>query len=119
MSEEQEDSKQENVGFFQQIKNQIVAGAGIILAGMGTMFMDEVKSFIGIGDGEESAIHTPIQQQSVNVTGPEIIINIPEQKQSTVTREIIREVPVEQPKPDTVVVAPPSARDRLLDRKRN
>jgi hypothetical protein len=31
MSEEQEDSKQENVGFFQQVKNQIVAGAGIIL----------------------------------------------------------------------------------------
>jgi hypothetical protein len=119
MSEEHEDNKQENVGFFQQIKNQIVAGAGILLAGIGTMFMDEVKSFVGIGDDEGSAIHAPVQQQSVNVTGPEIIINIPEQRPSTVTREVIREVPVEQPKPDTVVVAPPSARDRLLDRRRN
>jgi hypothetical protein len=115
MSEEQE----ENVGFFQQVKNQIVAGVGIILAGIGTMFMDEVKSFVGIGDDEESAIHAPVQQQSVSVTGPEIIINVPEQRPSTVTREVIREVPVEQPKPDTVVVAPPSARDRLLDRRRN
>lgn len=107
----------ENVGFFQQIKNQIIAGAGILLAGIGTMFVDEVKSFIGIESEEETAIHSPVQQQSVNVTGPEIIINIPEQKQSTITREVIREVPVEQPKPDTVVVQPPSARDRLLNRR--
>lgn len=114
------EDKEEGVGFFQQIKNQIIAGAGIILAGIGTMFMDEVKSFVGIGDDEDaSAIHAPVQQQSVSVTGPEIVINIPEQKTSTVTREVIREVPVEQPKPDTVVVAPPSARDRLLDRRRN
>ena len=107
----------ENVGFFQQIKNQIIAGAGILLAGIGTMFVDEVKSFIGIESEEETAIHSPVQQQSVNVAGPEIIINIPEQKQSTITREVIREVPVEQPKPDTVVVQPPSARHRLLNRR--
>lgn len=107
----------EKVGFFQQIKNQVIAGAGILLAGIGTMFVDEVKSFIGIESEEETAIHSPVQQQSVTVTGPEIIINIPEQKQSTITREIIREVPAEQPKPDTVVVEPPSARDRLLNRR--
>lgn len=107
----------EKVGFFQQIKNQIIAGAGILLAGIGTIFVDEVKSFIGIESEEETAIHSPVQQQSVTVTGPEIIINIPEQKQSTITREIIREVPAEQPKPDTVVVQPPSARDRLLNRR--
>lgn len=107
----------EKVGFFQQIKNQVIAGAGILLAGIGTMFVDEVKSFIGIESEEQTAIHSPVQQQSVTVTGPEIIINIPEQKQSTITREIIREVPAEQPKPDTVVVEPPSARDRLLNRR--
>lgn len=107
----------EKVGFFQQIKNQVIAGAGILLAGIGTMFVDEVKSFIGIESEEQTAIHSPVQQQSVTVTGPEIIINIPEQKQSTITREIIREVPAEQPKPDTVVAEPPSARDRLLNRR--
>jgi hypothetical protein len=108
----------ENVGFFQQIKNQIIAGAGILLAGVGTMFMDEVKSFVGIEDEEKSEVHAPVQNQSVNVSGPEIIINIPEQKQSTVTREVIREVPVKA-EVDTVVVEPPSARDRLLNRRKN
>ena len=36
------------------------------------------------------------QKQEVNVTGPEIIINIPEQK--TETKTIIKEVPVEKKK---------------------
>lgn len=112
--------EEESVGFFQQIKNQIITGVGIVLAGIGTMFMEEVKSFVGIGDDEDaSAVHAPAQQQNVNVTGPEIIINLPEQKASTTTREIIREVPVEQPKPDTVVIKPPSAKDRLLNRRKN
>ena len=35
-------------GFFSQLKNQIIAGVGVILTGLGGLFMDEVKSFIGI-----------------------------------------------------------------------
>ena len=75
-------SEEKEVGFFGQLKNQIITGAGVILTGLGTMFMDEVKSFIGIGDDEEPKTEqVEVQQsQSVNVTGPEIIINIPEQK---------------------------------------
>jgi hypothetical protein len=115
MSEENE----EKVGFFQQLKNQIMAGVGILLTGIGTMFMDEVKSFVGIEDEEKSEVHAPVQNQSVNVSGPEIIINIPEQKtQPSVVREVVREVPV-QSEVDTVVVEPPSARDRLLNRRKN
>jgi tRNA/tmRNA/rRNA uracil-C5-methylase (TrmA/RlmC/RlmD family) len=113
MSEEQE----KEVGFLQNIKTQVTAGVGILLTGIGTMFLDEVKSLVGIESSEDSATHAPVQQQSVNVTGPEIVINIPEQRSSTTTREIIREVPAQQAKPDTVVVAPPSARDRLLNRR--
>ena len=91
--------KKKKEGFFSQIKNQIIAGVGIILTTLGGVFIDEVKSFVGIED--ESEPQTEIVQennQSVNVTGPEIIINIPEQK--TETKTIIKEVkvPVEKKK---------------------
>lgn len=82
--------------FFGQLKNQIIAGVGVILTGLGAMFLDEVKSFIGIGDEEKTEQVQVEQKQEVNVTGPEIIINIPEQK--TETKTIIKEVPVEKKK---------------------
>ena len=82
--------------FFGQLKNQIIAGVGVILTGLGAMFLDEVKSFIGIEDEEKTEQVQVEQKQEVNVTGPEIIINIPEQK--TETKTIIKEVPVEKKK---------------------
>jgi len=82
--------------FFGQLKNQIIAGAGVILTGLGAIFIDEVKSFIGIEDEEKTEQVQVEQKQEVNVTGPEIIINIPEQK--TETKTIIKEVPVEEKK---------------------
>ena len=90
--------KKQKEGFFSQLKNQIIAGLGVILTALGTMFIDEVKSFIGIEDEEEQAQVEVVQEnkQEVNVTGPEIIINIPEQK--TETKTIIKEVPVEKKK---------------------
>jgi len=91
----------QNEGFFSQLKNQIITGAGVILTGIGTMFMDEVKSFIGIADEEEAKTEQvevkAEQKQEVNVTGPEIIINIPEQKPAE-TRTIIKEVPAKKKK---------------------
>ena len=91
-------SEEKEVGFFGQLKNQIITGAGVILTGLGTMFMDEVKTFIGIGDEEETKTEQVQveQKQEVNVSGPEIIINIPEQK--TETKTIIKEVPVKERK---------------------
>ena len=119
MSEE----KQEE-GFFSQIKNQIIAGVGITLTAVGTMFVDTVKEFVGIEDDEptqtEQVISPGEQNQSVNVSGPVINLTIPEQKPSTTT--IIREVPAEPAKKDTVVVEPPpppSAKDRLLNRRKS
>ena len=106
-------------GFFGQLKTQIIGGAGVVLAGIGTMFLDEVKSFVGIEDEPTEQV-APAQsnQQSVNVSGPEIVINIPEQKQSVV-REVVREVPAQ--KPDTVVVEQPkeTSTNRLLKYKKN
>jgi hypothetical protein len=95
-------SEEQQGGFFSQLKNQVIAGTGVILTGLGGLFMDEVKSFIGIADEEEGGAKTEVvqennQSQSVNVTGPEIIINIPEQKPAE-TRTIIKEVPAKKKK---------------------
>jgi len=93
MSEEVENKG----GFFSNLKNQIITGATAILATLGTVFVDEVKSIVGIADEEEQTEQVQVEQkQEVNVTGPEIIINIPEQK--TETKTIIKEVPVEKKK---------------------
>jgi hypothetical protein len=96
-----EETNNEGGGFFGQLKNQIITGAGVILTGIGTMFMDEVKSFIGIEDEEgektEQVEVKTEQKQEVNVTGPEIIINIPEQKPAE-TKTIIKEVPAKKKK---------------------
>jgi len=86
-------SEEQQGGFFSNLKNQVMTGAGVILTGLGTMFMDEVKSFIGIEDEEPTEQTAPAQnnQQSVNVSGPEITINIPEQreqKKDTVVKKV-------------------------------
>ena len=84
--------------FFKDLKNQIVAGVGVILTALGTFFLDTVKEKLGLADEEEEATEQ-VQgvSQEVNVAGPEIIINIPEQK--TETKTIIKEVPAkEKPK---------------------
>ena len=73
-------------GFFSQLKNQIIAGVGVILTGLGGLFMDEVKSFIGIEDSE-AAVEV-VQEQNVNVEGPTINIVIPEQKKDTVEKKV-------------------------------
>lgn len=99
MSEEQK----EQSGFFSNLKNQIIAGAGVALTTLGGIFMDEVKGVLGIEEEEGGAKTEVVQEQkqennqSVNVTGPEIIINIPEQKPAE-TKTIIKEVPAEKKK---------------------
>ena len=85
MSEEQEKG-----GFFSNLKNQVMTGAGVILTGLGTMFMDEVKSFIGIEDEPTEQVQgvqqNNTQQQSNN---QQVIINIPEQKPVVETKTVI------------------------------
>ena len=90
MSEE----TQEKTGFA-KLKNQIIAGAGVGLTTLGTMFIDEVKSIVGLGDDDEQVQTEQVdvkqennQSQSVNVTGPTIVVNIPEQKKDTVVKKV-------------------------------
>lgn len=94
-----EDTEESKTGFFGQLKNQIITGAGAILATIGTVFIDEIKSIIGI-DEETEQVQGVQQsnQQNVNVAGPEIIINIPEQKQLETKTVIIKE-PTEKKQP--------------------
>jgi len=98
------------------LKKGIIGFAGTAVAGVGTFLMTQFNSMLGIE--EESSAPTEVvapvennNSQSVNVTGPEIIINIPEQKAApaptrTIIRETVKEVPaapveVVEEKPET------------------
>lgn len=96
MSEEQEKG-----GFFSNLKNQIIAGAGVALTTIGTVFVDEAKALLGIADEEPTEQTAPAQnnQQSVNVSGPEIIINIPEQKPAETKTIIVKDTTAKKQPP--------------------
>ena len=83
MSEEQEQSG----GFFSNLKNQIITGAGAILATLGTIFIDEIKSIVGIEDETEQAVGT----QQTNQQQQNVVINIPEQKPAETKTVVIKE----------------------------
>jgi len=81
MAEEQE----QGGGFFSNLKNQIITGAGALMATLGTVFIDEIKSLVGIEPETEQA--APAQQQSNNQS---VIINMPEQqpvKETVIVKE--------------------------------
>jgi len=67
------------------IKTQITAGIGVVLATLGTVFSDKVEEFFGVED--DAAIEVT-QEQNVNVEGPTINITIPEQKKDTVVKKV-------------------------------
>ncbi len=100
MSEEKEENE---VGFFGQIKNQIITGAGAILATIGTVFIDEIKSIVGIGSEQETEEVQNVQGvQQNNQQNQQVIINLPEQKAVETKTVIVKEpviVPVEKKEP--------------------
>ena len=97
------------------LKKGIIGFAGTAVAAVGTYVTTQFNTLLGIEDESETAteIVAPVENnntQSVNVTGPEIVINIPEQKaapaQTTIIRETVKEVPaapveVVEEKPET------------------
>lgn len=89
-------SEEKEVGFFGQLKNQIITGAGVILTTLGTIFIDEIKSIVGIEDETEQvqgAQQNNQQQQNV-------VINIPEQKAAETKTVIVKEAaPTAKPAP--------------------
>ena len=90
-------------GFFAQIKNQIIAGVGILLTTLGGVFIDEAKSFVGIESEEQTEQVQIEQKQEVNVQGPTIVVNIPEQKEKVVTKTIIVKPKVKKKEKEEVI----------------
>ena len=72
--------------FFSNVKTQITAGVGVVLATLGTVFQDKVEDFFGVED-DDAAVQVE-QKQEVNVEGPTINITIPEQKKDTVVKKV-------------------------------
>ena len=72
--------------FFGNIKTQITAGIGVVLATLGTVFSDKVEEFFGVED-DDAAVAVE-QKQEVNVQGPTINITIPEQQKDTVVKKV-------------------------------
>ena len=98
MSEEAEKG-----GFFSNLKNQIIAGAGVALTTIGTVFVDEIKSLVGIEDEEATEVAAPVQNnQQSQQNNQQVVINLPEQKpaeKTTVIKETVKEVPAKQEPP--------------------
>lgn len=93
------------------LKKGIIGFAGTAVAGVGTFLMTQFNSALGIEEESETPteIVAPVennntQQQNVNVTGPEIIINIPQQQTPAPTRTIIKETVKEVPAAPVEVV---------------
>jgi hypothetical protein len=100
MSEDQE-------GGMSGVKKTILGVLGTAVTGVGIWATTQVNTILGIEEEEGAATEqvAPVEQsnnQSVNVSGPAITINVPDQqpaRTNTVIRETVREVPASQPAP--------------------
>lgn len=70
--------------FLEDFKKQIIAGVGVVIATVSTLFIDVVKEKLGLVDEE------PVQTEQVTEqpSTPNITINIPEQKKDTVVKKV-------------------------------
>jgi len=48
--------------FFKDLKNQIVTGLGVIMATLGTVFIDTIKEKLGLVDEEPAQTEQVVQQ---------------------------------------------------------
>lgn len=74
----------EGQGFIGELKNKIIAGVGVALTTAGTVFLDELKTMVGLQEKTEEVVQEPVKPQ-------EIVINMPEQKKDTVVKKVIVE----------------------------
>ena len=70
-------SEEKEGGFFGQIKNQIITGVGVAITAGSTLFLDVVKEKLGISEPEPPAT----EQVEAATSQPNIVINMPEQKE--------------------------------------
>ena len=109
------------------LKKGIIGVAGTMAAAVGTYVTTQFNSLMGIEEESEPAteIVVPVentQQQNVNVTGPEIIINVPQQQAPaptrTIIRETVKEVPVEKKEEEVVEEKPETPMERMARLKK-
>jgi len=70
--------------FLEDFKKQIIAGVGVAIATISTLFIDVVKEKLGLVDEEPVQTEQVTEQSST----PNITINIPEQKKDTVVKKV-------------------------------
>ena len=88
---------EEKKSLLSNIKAQITAGVAVVLTTLGTVFSEKVEEFFGV-EGDDAGVEMVQENnQSVNVEGPTIVVNIPEQKKDTVVKKVYVK-PVEKPK---------------------
>ena len=109
------------------LKKGIIATAGTMVMGIGTYVTTQFNAILGIEEESDAPTEMVVpvenntsQQQSVNVTGPEIIINIPQQQTPPPTKTIIRETVKEVPAAPVEVVEekPETPMERMARLKR-
>ena len=93
------------------LKKGIIGFASTAVAGLGTFLMTQFNNALGIEEESDAPTEvievietTQSNQQNVNVAGPEIIINIPQQQAPAPTKTIIRETVKEVPAAPVEVV---------------
>ena len=89
--------KEEKESLLKNVKAQITAGVAVVLTTLGTVFSEKVEEFFGVEGDDASVEVVQENNQSVNVEGPTIVVNIPEQKKDTVVKKVYVK-PVEKPK---------------------
>lgn len=119
MSEEQE-------GGWSGLKKTVIGIGGTVATAAGVWVTTQVNTIFGIEDEEaatEQVAPAQSNQQSVNVSGPAITINVPEQQQAapshtTVIKETVREVPAAQPAPAPVEEKKETTAERIARLKK-
>ena len=79
---------EEKESLLKNVKAQIT-GVAVALTTLGTVFSEKVEEFFGV-EGDDAGVEVVQENnQSVNVEGPTIVVNIPEQKERYGCKESI------------------------------
>jgi hypothetical protein len=98
-------SEEAQEGGWSGMKKTIIGIGGTAVTAVGVWVSTQVNTILGIEEETPTEQVAPAQQsnnQSVNVSGPAITVNVPAQQQATtntVIKETVREVPTAQPAP--------------------
>lgn len=98
-------SEEAQEGGWSGMKKTIIGIGGTAVTAVGVWVSTQVNTILGIEEETPTEQIAPAQQsnnQSVNVSGPAITVNVPAQQQATtntVIKETVREVPAAQPAP--------------------